>query len=474
MTREDLLGEQVAAPDEHNHPTEWSYNGQKLNLRYRFDPSATDDGVSVDVPLPILASLDSDHFDWLVPGMRLELITELIRSLPKALRKNVVPAADWAAKALAQLPEEPNGNILVILAKTLQQLSGTKMAAEDFDVSRLPNSLRMTYRPLDASGRPLGLGINLAALQAKFSESGRGAVAKVVEKVNSPIERDGLTAWDFDKLESSVESKHGGNVVRGFPALVAQPGGTVDIRLFSTESEQLRHHIKGVIRLVQAAIPSPAKYVESHLAQNEKLAIAGLPYANFNAFIDDVILAAAARELQKIAPTGLIFSRAEFERVRDAVSATVVESAFEVSTLVTKISGAARDANKAISSINGFDFLAVLAAEKNHITELLSPNFVSEAGLERLPRILVYLQAIKQRIEKLADNSARDFTASQELDQAIGLYVFAGGKFPLEPDSSPKLVVARWLIEELRVSLFAQALGTSESVSVQRIKKALA
>jgi ATP-dependent helicase HrpA len=474
MTREDLLGEQVAAPDEHNHPTEWSYNGQRLNLRYRFDPSATDDGVSVDVPLPILASLDADHFDWLVPGMRLELITELIRSLPKAQRKNVVPAADWAAKALAQLPEEPNGSILAILAKTLQQLSGTKMAAEDFDVSRLPNSLRMTYRPLDASGRPLGLGINLAALQAKFSESGRGAVAKVVEKVNSPIERDGLQAWDFDKLESSVESKHGGNVVRGFPALVAQPGGTVDIRLFSTESEQLRHHRKGVLRLVQAAIPSPAKYVESHLAQNEKLAIAGLPYAGFAAFIDDVILAVADRELQKIQADGLVFARAEFERIRDAVSATVVETAFEVATLVTKIAGAARDANKAISSLNGFDFLAVLSAEKAHISELLAPNFVSEAGLERVPRILVYLQAIKQRIEKLADNSARDFTASQELDQAIGLYVFAGGKFPLEPDSSTKLVVARWLIEELRVSLFAQALGTSETVSVQRIKKALA
>jgi len=474
MTREDLLGEQVAAPDEHNHPTEWSYNGQRLNLRYRFDPSATDDGVSVDVPLPILASLDADHFDWLVPGMRLELITELIRSLPKAQRKNVVPAADWAAKALAQLPEEPNGNILVALAKTLQQLSGTKMAAEDFDVSRLPNSLRMTYRPLDASGRPLGLGINLAALQAKFSESGRGAVAKVVEKVNSPIERDGLKTWDFDKLESSVESKHGGNVVRGFPALVAQPGGAVDIRLFSTESEQLRNHRKGVLRLVQASIATPAKYVESHLAQNEKLAIAGLPYAGFSAFIDDVILAVTDRELQKIQADGLVFTRAEFERIRDAVSATVVESAFEVATLVTKIAGAAREANKAISSLNGFDFLAVLSAEKAHITELLAPNFVSESGLERLPRILVYLQAIKQRIEKLADNSARDFTASQELDQAIGLYVFAGGKFPLEPDSSSKLVVARWLIEELRVSLFAQALGTSETVSVQRIKKALA
>ena len=386
----------------------------------------------------------------------------------------MVPAADWAAKALAQLPEEPNGNLFVVLAKTLQQLSGTKMSAEDFDVSRLPNSLRMTYRPLDAAGRPLGLGIDLAALQAKFSESGRGAVAKVVEKVHSPIERDGLTSWDFDKLESSVESKHGGNVVRGFPALVAQPGGAVDIRLFSTESEQSRHHRRGVVALVKASIATPAKYVESHLAQNEKLAIAGLPYSNFNAYIDDVIYAVADRELQKVEADGLIFTRAEFEKVRDAVSATIVETAFEVSTLVTNIAGAARDANKAISSVNGFDFLSVLSAEKQHVAELLEPNFVSAVGLERLPRILVYLQAIKQRIEKLVENPARDRAASLELDQAIGLYVFAGGKLPLAADSPAQLVSARWLLEELRVSLFAQSLGTAETVSVQRIKKALA
>jgi len=474
MTREDLLGEQIAAPDEHNHPTEWSYNGQKLKLRYRFDPAATDDGVSVDVPLPILASLDSDPFDWLVPGMRLELITELIRSLPKSLRKNVVPAADWAAKALAQLPQEPNGNLFSVLAKTLQQLSGTKMSAEDFDVSRLPNALRMTYRPLDAAGRPLGLSVDLKALQAKFAESGRGAVAKVVEKVHSPIERDGLSVWDFDRLEQSVESKHGGNLVRGFPALVAQPNGSVDIRLFSTQSEQVQRHRGGVIALVKSAIASPAKYVESHLAQNEKLAIAGLPYPSFAAFIDDVITAVAAQELEKVEADGLVFTRGEFEKVRDATSAAVVERAFEVSALVTKISVAAREANKAISSVNGFDFLSVLSAEKQHVLDLLEPKFVSAVGLERLPRILVYLQAIKHRIEKLVDNPERDRVASLELDQAIGLYVFAGGKFPLAPDSPAKLSVARWLIEELRVSLFSQALGTSELVSVQRIKKALA
>ncbi len=474
MTREDLLGAQIAAPDEHEHPTEWLHNGQQLKLRYRFDPSAVDDGVSVDLPLPILAAINPDEFEWLVPGMRVELVTELIRSLPKAIRKNVVPATDWANKALAVMPAEPQGNIRVVLAKVLQQLSGIKVTADDFDLSKLPNSLKMTYRPMDAAGRPLGLGTDLSALQAKLAESGRGAVAQVVEKVNSPIERDGLTSWDFDVLERSIESKHGSNVVRAFPALVVGKAGEgVNIRIFSTESEQARHHIRGVVALVRAAIASPAKYVESHLSQPEKLAIAGLPYGSFGAFIDDVIDAVSERELRKIEPAGLIFSRAEFEKVRDAVSAIIVEQAFEVAALVTKIAGAAREATKAISSVNGFDFLSVLSAEKAHIAELLQPKFVSDAGLERLGRILVYLQAIKMRIEKMVDNPSRDRIAAQEFDQALGLYVFAGGTLPLASTAPEKLISTRWLLEEFRVSLFAQSLGTAESVSVQRIKKAL-
>ena len=141
--------------------------------------------------------------------------------------------------------------------------------------------------------------------------------------------------------------------------------------------------------------------------------------------------------------------------------------------MVTKISGSLRDANKAISSVNGFDFLSVLAGEKAHIAELMQPKFVSGIGLARLPRLDVYLQAIKQRIEKMVDNPARDLVAAQEFEQALGLYVFAGGTLPLPITAPEKLVSARWLLEEFRVSLFAQSLGAAETVSVQRIKKAL-
>jgi ATP-dependent helicase HrpA len=146
MTKDNLLEVELVELDESDLPTQWVYDGQQFNLSYRFDPGAVDDGVTVDVPVAVLAGLQKDPFEWLVPGMRLELITELIRSLPKSVRKNVVPANDWAKKALSQLPEVPTGELLTLLAKTLQQLSGVRVAPSDFDYSKLPSAMRMAYR----------------------------------------------------------------------------------------------------------------------------------------------------------------------------------------------------------------------------------------------------------------------------------------------------------------------------------------
>ena len=474
MTREALLGEDVATPDEHNHPTNWLHNGQELKLRYRFDPGATDDGVCVQVPLALLAALNSDEFDWLVPGMRLELVTELIRSLPKNIRRHVVPANDWAQKALAALPETPTGSLLTVLAKTLQQLSGTKVEANDFDVTRLTSALRMTYRVVDENARTVGLGTDLRALQAKFAEHSREAVAVVAERAHSPLERDGLTAWDFEELPEVIETSHGKNLVRAFPMLVAQPDGSVAIRLASTESDRLKLHSGGVVALVKRSIASPSSYVEEHLTQNERLAIASLPSATLAQVVDDVIVALIQRELQSVNDSGLVLKRSEFEAARDAVQSKLIDETFAAVGLVSRIAIAARDASKAIAQVKAFEFLTVLTAERAHIEQLLEPHFISRAGLDRLPRLEVYLKAIKLRIERLLDNPNRDAMAQVEYDRAYALFAFAGGSMPLPTAAAPKLVITRWLLEELRVSLFAQSLGAAEKVSIERIKKALA
>ncbi len=471
MTKQNLLEVEVQELSDEDLPTQWIYDGQQFNLSYRFDPGAVDDGVTVDVPVAVLAGLQEDPFEWLVPGMRQELVTELIRSLPKNIRKNVVPANDWAKKALAQLPEVPTGGLLPLLAKTLQQLSGTAISAGDFDPSKLPSAMRMTYRVVDENGKPLGLSDDLNELKLKLKDKGRGAVAKAVQ-LESTIERAGIESWDFESIPEVLESEVAGNLIRGFPALVPTPKG-VDLRLFPTQSERERNHIWGVIALVQGAIPTPAKYISQHLSQPEKLSLVSLGYKDTEQYVRDLIAAMAEQELRKLHPAGVVLERKQFESVRDLVAAAAIERSFEVAASLVRIASAAAEATKAISSVKSIELLPILSSEKEHMSQLLTPNLVSITSLERLGRLPIYLKAIAVRITKLAEAPAKDAAPANELAAALRIFVSAGGVLPLPKGATSQLQAGRWLLEELRVSLFAQSLGTAAPVSVQRIEKAL-
>lgn len=478
MQRSDLLEETEAEHDENEFPSQWIYGDQTLTLKYRFEPGREDDGVTVEVPLPLLARLDPEPFEWLVPGLRLELITGLIKTLPKNIRRQVVPAADWAAKAAATLPETPQGNLLTSVAKALQSLSGALVSAADFDPLRLPDHLRMTYRVISSTGKNMGTDKNLEKLQRGLAEKTRDAVAEVAERVTSPLERDGLTSWDFDELPRTVDAQHGGNTVRAYPALVVTNPGTakqeVNIRLMATEADQRREHPLGTRALAIAAIPSPARYVQEHLTAAEKLILTQSPYPSLNALIADAIAASVDSVLYSMREDGMIFQKAEFETLRDRVQGAIMDNIFDAASQTARILSAAKEAQKAMSQANPMTFLAQLTEEKAHLENLLQPGFISDSGLQRLPRILIYVRAITIRIQRMIDDSGRDRTAWVELNQALTLYEAAGGKIPLAPHSPAQIVRARWMIEEFRVSLFAQSLGTAEPISLQRIKKALA
>jgi ATP-dependent helicase HrpA len=403
MTRDDLLPPEIKAPSDADNPKVWQSGDHEFKLRYRYEPGAPDDGVTVDIPVTALANIGVDEFDWLVPGMRVELVAELIRGLPKNLRRNVVPAVDWANKALATLPEHPDEPLVATLAKTLRTLSGTHMTAEDFDFAALPTSLRMTYRVVDANGRTLGLGLDLAALQHKLGPVAHGEEPKKAV-VNTAKKTSELT------------------------------------------------------NLLREKIASPADYVAEHLSKDEKLSLVAVGYKNTAAFVDDVITALIDQE---ITTRGL---DANPDDIRAAVVERSIEQCFGAAKVIEKIAVSFRQASKAISEVQDMSVLHVLAAEKIHIAQLMSGNVVSSTGLDRITRIPVYLQASKMRIEKLLENPERDRIAEIELNEALALVAKAPGD---------KVAAVRWMLEELRVSLFAQVLGAAETVSVQRIKKAL-
>ncbi|TAM66155.1 MAG: ATP-dependent RNA helicase HrpA [Microbacteriaceae bacterium] len=503
MTEEALRHEDTPAIDEREFPAVWQQGDQRLVLSYRFEPGSEDDGVTVQVPLALLARLNPAGFDWQVPGLRHELVTAMIKALPKAIRRSVVPAADWAVRIMAELPDappvilgtatgaalgtaHPAPSFADTVALTIKRLTGAPATGDDVDVGRIPPHLLMTFRVVDDRGRAVASGKSLTELQRSLATQARESVAEASARAADPIERDELTTWDFDELPRFVDTELVGsrqagrrlpgqprNMVRGYPTLV-ETGNTVSIRVMATPEEQARALPGGVRRLLLNAIPSPVAYVQQHLTPAEKLALAASPYPTTKVLFDDCLAAVIDAALTRVKPDGQVFMRAEFETIRDRASGIVMDSMFETVSLVARTLAASRTVDKALSAATSMSLLPALTDARGQLAALVCPGFISATGLERLRHLPRYLAAIAWRVERVADNPGRDRVWMTEVQTATARFTDAGGRLPLPANASPALTHARWMLEELRVGLFAGHLGTAETVSLQRIRKVLA
>ena len=490
LRESDLTGDR-AQGDDRAFPARWRQGDQTLNLAYRFEPGAPDDGVTVVVPLPLLAQLRPDGFDWQVPGMRDELVTALLRALPKTIRRNVVPAADWAEKFSAELaekgPEHANGlprtTLVDALAALVQRVANQRVSAADFELERVPGHLMPSFRAVDGRGRAIGSDRDLAALQRRLADRARSSVestiarpaqraAKVAEASPAFASRTKLTTWDLDELTEVVDTPVAGGVVRGYPALVDE-GDSVALRVEATPEDAEKHTRAGIRRLMLLAVPSPATYVLDHLTANEKLALAASPYQNAKALIEDARVALADDILGRESPTGVVRTKADFERVRDAFSAASVDRTFQTVSLAAKILLGQREVERAMKDAASMTLLGALNDVRGQVKGLLFPGFLSRTGLPRLQHYPRYLAGALERVKTLSDNPGRDRQRQTEYERSATAFTEAGGVVPLPADAPANLVQTRWLLEELRVSLFAQRLGTAEPVSPQRIAKAL-
>ncbi|MFJ2553321.1 ATP-dependent RNA helicase HrpA [Microbacterium sp. NPDC087591] len=505
MREGDLLDDEERA-DQSEFPTRWTQGDQVLGLAYRFEPGAADDGVSVVIPLALLAQVEDRGFDWQVPGLRAELITGLLRALPKAIRRHVVPAADWAEKFGAELagegPESHGGlparTLKEALARLIQPLANQLVSAADFEEERVPAHLRMNFRAVDERGRTAGSGRDLTALQQQLADRARSSVARSIAapsrprggakeasasvaaaSARGPIEQDGLTAWTFGDLPEVLDTRVAGGVVRGYPAIVDQ-GRTASVRVESTADAAAAATRDGVLRLVLLAVPSPSSYVQEHLTSQEKLALAASPYSSAAALIEDCRAAVARAVIDASTGSatgegrGVIRTEAEFTRVRDAVSASLVDDLFACVSLVARILTSSREVERGIKSQNSLALLGPLNDIRTQLSGLLHPGFVSAAGVERLAHYPRYLAGMLDRLKMLASEPGKDRARMTEFERMAKAYEDAGGTIPLAPGAAAPLVETRWLLEEYRISVFAQRLGTAQPVSPQRILKALA
>jgi ATP-dependent helicase HrpA len=416
MTREDLLPPEPTA--HFDIPSQWIFGDNQYQLEYKYQPGEITDGLTAIIPITDIPNITRDAFDWLVPELRTDLIVELIRTLPKSIRKNVVPAADWANKALATLPENPTEPLLETLAKTLRTLSGTHITAKDFKLEELTTALRISYKIITEKNEVTGLSLDLDELKEQFD-----------------------------------------------PAFIKHKPGTAKVLVPNATAIKQRSKL---IAEVVTLIDPPVTKISDELTKEDKLVILAVGFRNVAAFVEDVMVALIQEELQEVN-----IAEPSAKLVAENVTPKLDQECRRCIHLLSDIASLVREASKAISQIQDINLLFVLANQKKHIAQLMTNKLISNTGLSRLERLPVYLAANKLRTEKLLEDMERDRRLEIELNQAILLFENAGGSMPLKDAMPEHIVKARWLLEEFRVSLFAQSLGTAEPVSMERIKKAL-
>jgi ATP-dependent helicase HrpA len=458
----------------HDFPTQWHDSdeaGLTFPISYHFEPGAVDDGLTIDVPVATLNRIEAGDFSWLVPGLREELVTELIRSLPKNLRVSMVPAPNTAREFLAATPPgaEPLLDALERFARSTRSLM---IDREAWDWSKVPAHLQPTYRVVTEEGAVAGHGKDLDALKEPLRPNFEQAMADVA--ADSGITSSGQTTWTFGTVEESFVQKRAGHEVRGFPALVDE-GTTVGLQVLATADEAAAHHRLGVRRLVLLAL-GPAAPVDEVLAaagldQRAKLALVGSPYASVADLLDDV-RAGIVGEVVDARPT--VRDEAAYDVVvaaaREAVGAGTSAAVHDVMRVLESW----RATDRAISGRADLTTLPALTDMRAQVGRLMTAGFVADAGPTRLRDLSRYLAAVTYRRERLDQQVARD---RHLMDQLSGLQEAWLHAVAALPDGQPvpqHLREARWLLEEYRVSLFAQTLGTREKVSDQRIRKVMA
>ncbi|MFI7061248.1 ATP-dependent RNA helicase HrpA [Kribbella sp. NPDC050124] len=465
-----LVVREGAEVKEDEFPLTWTRNGMTFDLTYAFEPGTDADGVTVHIPLLVLNQVTADGFEWSVPGFREELVTTLIKSLPKAIRKNIVPAPDHARQVLPRL-DQASGPLTDALARELRNLRDVVIEPADWDWSRVPEHLRMTFRVVDDQGKTVAEGKDLAKLKERLKPRTTAAISKVASKAVSGLERSGLTDWTFGDLPRSFSEHRNGLTVAGYPALVDE-GKTVAIRLQETERDQAAAMWNGTRRLLLLTMPSVIDVVQRNLTNQQKMTLMAGPHRNAGELLDDAISAAVDQLMA--AANGPAWNLTAFSILRDAVRSDLADTVLTILKQVEQVLSHARAVDKLISRASSPALIAALSDVRGQLEGLVHPGFITETGAKRLPDLVRYLRGMEQRLEKIGANAMRDRSGMaiiQTLDDEYRarLNAVPTGKYP-----SPELLEVRWMLEELRISLFAQTLGTPYPVSEKRIRKALA
>ena len=462
LQRDRLLARKVDLP-EAAFPEAMIVDEMRLALHYHFDPQHEEDGVSVTVPVAVIRQIPQARLDWMIPGLLQEKCLALIRSLPKSVRKNFVPAQDYVERAVASLNYE--GRPLVeTLAEQLFRLTGVRVDAADFKEASLANHLRMNIRVVGRDGKILGSGRDLTRLRKEFAADAASDVG-----AGSPhaLERKALRSWDFGDLPEHVELSRGGFKVRAYPALMDEKD-SVAIMLHDSPLVARANMTAGLVRLLRLRLADQARYATKNVPGFKRFSLYYATIGNVDELLDDIVGAAFRYTFCEDRPP--IRTQADFERRLDDRGA-LFERLNRVGLLVGDALEQAHEIRRQLESPVAARFPEASEDLSEQLMGMLGPGFLRRTPYRWLTQLPRYLKAARYRLEKLPETVLRDGESMAQVRRLAERLDGLTGPLRLSPECEPDVLQYRWMLEELRVSLFAQQLGTSLPVSGKRMDK---
>ncbi|MCF2921926.1 ATP-dependent RNA helicase HrpA [Pseudoalteromonas sp. APAL1] len=465
MSREELMQHGADHVTEFDYPDTWQQENLLLPLAYHFDPGQAVDGVAVQIPVALLNQVQKTGFDWHIPAFRHELICALIKSLPKTIRRNFVPAPNYADAVLAAI-EPMQGNLIDAISTRLLRMTGVRVEPDAWDLSTLAPHLRLQFEVRDEHDKLLARGLNLSKLKAQLQGKVTDTLSKVADK---GIEKADLTEWSFGELPSSYVKKQGQYEIKAFPALVDKKDSAA-VELFDNEHKAQQAHQQGLRRLVLLNVPSPIKYLQQNLPNKSKLGLYFNPFGKVNDLIDDCIAAAVDSLLTKY---GNIRTAESFEKAKEQIRGELGDTVVEIATQVEQVLSIAHGLNKRMKGRVDLTMITAHGDIKSQLQSLVFKGFVSQHGAAKMTDLIRYLKAIERRLEKLPVDPNRDRLCVLELEKVAEQYQKLTNKIPKGMPVPEEISNIFWMQQELRVSLFAQTLGTPYPVSAKRVLNAI-
>ncbi len=466
FAKEMLIKEGASNVSKLDYPNVWQQGNLKLRLSYQFEPGTEADGVTVHVPLPLLNQVEENGFEWQIPGVRRELIIALIKSLPKPVRRNLVPAPNYADAFLGRVTpmELP---LLESLEREFRRMTGITIDREAWQWDQVPDHLKITYRVVDENNRKLNEGRDLAALKLAL----KGKVQETLSLVaDDGLEQSGLHIWSFGDLPDHFEQKRGNYSVKAWPALVDEKD-SVAIRLFDSQHEQQKAMWRGQRRLLLLNIPSPIKYLHEKLPNKAKLGLYFNPYGKVLDLIDDCIACGVDKLIDEHG--GPTWQEAGYNKLHDKVRAELNDTVVDIAKKVEQILTAVFNINKRLKGRVDMSMALALSDVKVQLGGLVYKGFVTQNGWKRLSDTLRYLTAMERRLEKMPIDPHSDRARMLKIEKIQQAWSTWYNKLPAVRREDEDVKDVRWMIEELRVSYFAQQLGTPYPVSEKRIQQAM-